>query len=1623
MRFTQLARDRKRDFQRIRLEEPLTPRNSTIGAYRLKGPLEASPHSSSFLAVERGSGRQSRWVLKYLPLTGGTPLAPAFREDFLDLLSMSHSALAFPTALGCDAERDRSYLVRPYVEGWDILSALRGRSARELIPWLLGAAEALSLLHRFGYLHRNVKPTNLLVPRAALRSSHATGPKIQLSDPAWWPEKDSLDGPGTPSPGDSETAPQGDDLYALGAVFYQLVSGRAVRCGDDGFPLPPGQVGTEVPVDLERMILKLLHPERSRRYRDATAVIEDLCLLGEVRHVSRLAAPDCFLDRSEEMGRVHTRLKEPARGAALVITGEAGVGKSTFLRRLALDAQFLGYRTIAVCCYSPESPPLAPVRSILEQLIPAGHAGRALRSRCRRLLKHDRPGHSASSTETARRALVRELVDLVGVAVAQVPTLLLLDEVHQADSLTVDFLAGLVRDVARHARSEPTAVGGAGRPHVAVCYRSESPFRAALQPLLEALGSPEAGHLLLELGPLSTATVERWLSLALPDAPRAKAEILRNAACGGHPFAIREAVRIGGSRLLEPPHLSKDLPSMHLDYLRSLGTREGSLLEALAILGRPAAPELLAAVLGCPPARLRSALESLLRDGTLREESGLFFFQHGSFHAWLVNSLGDEKAQALHRRVAGVLGKQKGGSSEEIAEHWLRSNRPKAGINAALKAARHLAGSHEDKRALHFYRALLELLGGPGTRDERLWRRVSEEAAEAYARTGEYRRSAEILQGLLGEELSGMETGRLHGRLGRNFHRAGDVGLASLHLERALSALAEAPGIEWVRERLQNESELAEIAVNQGDYAKAEAICRRALERLAACKKRAGDLEIRREELVLVETLAHLKLRRFEYPEARELFERSLKIGEEVNAVAEMSLILNNLGTLHIQESHFRQAIRCYQRAAKLSAKMGDAQSLTIIHSNLAALHAKLGDADSADEALETAAEQESRCDSLRARFVRLHNAGMVDLSLGRYASAVETFKAAVALGEELKDCFLVAFDLVYLGECHLYRGETKSALAAFERTLGLGAQLPAPVTAMVEARRAILASLRGDGQEARRAWEACANSSSGMIPYPEAWNHTFLGWSRRLLGERDGARSDLERARVFFRRAKVPAGEIQAELELALLDAESGNLVSADRRLRSLRSRYICGRGPLRNPMLSARLLAYQTQILLDRKPTDRSEAASLLVEAESYLIGRHLRDLEGIVRALRRRIRLATPATPAGSPLPPDPTTASSPGFDLLEGVGSAARDLLSVVRSEIGEDRTRAIQRHFRRFEETVQEAHRLVEGGEPPKSPPFRTSSIVGTSAAIREVKTCIRQCAPASLPVLITGETGTGKELVARSIHGESTRPLAPFQTVNCAALPAELLEAELFGYLRGAFSGAEKDRRGLLASADGGTFLFDNIAETPLSLQGKLLRVLDRRAVRPLGGTEEVQIDVRYLFSTSKNLPSEVEEGRFRRDLYYRLSTFAIQVPPLRERLEDLPLLVHHFRAQAREEREPPVVDEAALRVLAAHPWPGNVRELENVITRLVLTSSDRINAEEVRRVLGQAPPEGLFPPSFLRSRPLPDLQLQLEREYLLQLHADHGGDLKAIAARLGITQRALYDRFRKVGIRARELK
>ncbi|WKL15872.1 sigma-54 dependent transcriptional regulator [Comamonas testosteroni] len=362
----------------------------------------------------------------------------------------------------------------------------------------------------------------------------------------------------------------------------------------------------------------------------------------------------------------------------------------------------------------------------------------------------------------------------------------------------------------------------------------------------------------------------------------------------------------------------------------------------------------------------------------------------------------------------------------------------------------------------------------------------------------------------------------------------------------------------------------------------------------------------------------------------------------------------------------------------------------------------------------------------------------------------------------------------------------------------------------------------------------------------------------------------------------------------------------------------------------------------------------------------------------------------------------TAYASGDNTIEAMRLGAFDHLTkpVARASLVETLERALR-------ERPPSSQQVQGTAESPDADTHDGSELISSSEAMRQVFKRIGLAADSDATVLILGETGTGKELVARALHRNSARAEGPFVPVNCAAIPAELMESELFGHVKGAFTGAVNERMGRFREADGGTLFLDEIGDMPLSTQAKILRVLQEREVTPVGGNRVQSVSVRVVAATHQDLPTAVEQGRFREDLWYRLQVVPLWLPPLRERLGDVVLLAEHFlRLQGGD--SPKRLSAAAARLLLAHSWPGNVRELRNAMERAVLLSHGPvIEIEHVGLQIPTAPSTPGLEIDWNGS--LDQAVARVEREMIARSLAATAGNRAEAARRLGLSRQQLY--------------
>jgi two-component system nitrogen regulation response regulator NtrX len=367
------------------------------------------------------------------------------------------------------------------------------------------------------------------------------------------------------------------------------------------------------------------------------------------------------------------------------------------------------------------------------------------------------------------------------------------------------------------------------------------------------------------------------------------------------------------------------------------------------------------------------------------------------------------------------------------------------------------------------------------------------------------------------------------------------------------------------------------------------------------------------------------------------------------------------------------------------------------------------------------------------------------------------------------------------------------------------------------------------------------------------------------------------------------------------------------------------------------------------------------------------------------------------------------------IATAVEATQRGAFDFLEKPLDTDRLLLTVRNALAHSELVGENARLREAAE-------SRYLMVGESPALRRVRELISKVGPTAARVLITGENGTGKELVARALHEASPRRDGAFVEVNCAAIPSELIESELFGHMKGSFTGAFADRAGKFEQADGGTLFLDEVGDMSLSAQSKLLRVLQEGVVTRIGGSKSIEVDVRVLAATNKDLESEIVEGNFREDLLYRLNVVPIEVPPLRERLEDIPALVTHFADRLAANAGVPgkqFADEA-IRRFRSRSWPGNIRELRNAVERaLILAPGKVVTAADVERLLptGDGPLPGGTPVEGSASQTFETFKQEAEKSFLIQKLREHDWNVSETARAIKMPRSNLYKKIERYGI------
>ncbi|XXY21195.1 sigma 54-interacting transcriptional regulator [Sorangium sp. So ce216] len=1563
----------------------MIPAEGTLVArrYRLIRPLGRGGLATAWLARDEALGRDI--CLKLLGRARSAERA-AFRGEFRMLAGLFHPHLVRVHDFGMLREtgEPRFYFTSEAVLGAPLDEYVTGRRFEEVRAAIVDVLDALRFLHRARIRHGDVKPANILVGasgRAVL---------IDLSCAARVGARPDGGVSGTqgylaPEVIRGEPADGRADLFSLGRTLGAIA------------PL----LAEPLPEAIGALAERLVRPEPRDRPADAGEVLD---WVGASPRALAPPPPEPphLVGRDAEMRAVAEALAALERGERgprlCVIAGEPGCGKSRLLREAKWSAEL---RMEAVEGFARAGAPVASMlgRATGEEGLPAGALG-ALRAHER--LTRGRSGAGAEPLVLvlddadevcgADREMLEALVRLLG---PEDPVLLLAAEriPHGGGRAP---LAAVAAEAGQSARE--VALPPLGREAVQR-WMDDIGLGDATEAVLRASAGWPA-DLVVTAGRVAESGDVAGLDATTPGASARYALRLR-----GLRGTLRDAVAtlaVQGGAVTDEELPSLGLPVAHLAELAARGvaaraaggwtlTRAGPIAALLEALGGEAVRAAHARVAGAYPARVEQQVLHLALSGDAGAAERLFLARRAEREAdprrWAAAAEALlEAATAAETRLEIASTLQRGGRAaraREVLEQLLAAGQ-EAGVGARRGQALVRLGAcllelGDPTGALA---RLEEAEGGereagdaaaasPFAPRERAG--LADLASRALLRLGSHAEARARAEPALAWCDEPEVLASLHEDVGVAASYLGERRLAGLHLglaaglhrdRRAPRALVRALSYQAIDAFRAGEVEAALVGYRQAlataeEHGLGDLVARCSLNVGTACHQ-SGELgealaayergarlasALGQADLVLVLDFDLAKL----WADVG-AFERAARVASRVEAEAARrgapffaAAAASVLGDCALAGGDAEEAARCFERSRRGFEAQGAQREVVEEELELCRAHLARGALGEARAALARAREHGAareapdlgaRAALLEGRLALLEG-GDGDGNLGRdLAAARELLERALGLAERAAQPDLVADVRLALADAEELAGDPEAAAAQRARATAawtaMARSLPEALqhAFWTHPRRRAARPAPADAAPPPGGTEAQAQPASGRAAKLERLLEVF----RKL-------NSSVETADILAMAMDAAIDLTAAERGFLLLEQQGGELrVTVARNV----DREKVGRSHLKfSYSIAERAIATQEPVVtVDAQEDERfREHASVHAMRLRSVIAVPIRSPDGVLGALYldnrfRRARFA-----------PD-------DVDLL--LAFADQVALALRNARLVEDlrrRTTELEAERRRVEELLRgqaaEIDRLQEEvlvRQQALEHRYDYGAIVGRGPALRAMFATLDRVVDTPVSVLVTGESGTGKELVARAIHFAGPRKGGPFMGINCAALPAALLESELFGHVRGAFTGADRDRTGLVVAARGGTLFLDELGEMPLEVQAKLLRVLQEREVRPVGSAEAVRVDFRLVCATNRDLLAETARGRFREDLYYRVAVVQIRLPPLRDRLEDLPELALHFVRRAAEQlgRPAPLLSREALRRLGQHGWPGNVRELENVITKAVVLCDGR---------------------------------------------------------------------------------
>ena len=1478
--------------------------------------------------------------------------------------------------------------------------------------------EGVAYIHAQGAVHRDLKPSNIMVLEteegiettildlglAKFRHLHSvsitqTGATIGTAEYM------------SPEQGKGLWVDHRSDLYSLGIILYEMLTGTPPFSGQNPIsvilkhiresPPPMSEAHVEVPEQTQQIVLQLLAKEAVDRYQSAEEVVQALNGVAssrfvlpddEQRDVHRKVMRPQFVGRESEMKTLRAMLKDVQAGEqrVVLISGEAGVGKSRLVEELLGDALIYDF--------------LCLKGSGREE---GGQIYGALIDAFQRVKMTDLVGR-----ETDKFSVMERWLQLLKTLRQKQPVVLCLEDIQWLDELTLEFLQYVLRD------PEPC-------PFL-LCLTCQWSNREPIPKEIENFihSNELAGATRIQLGDLPREEVGYLAASMLGERsiPQDALQTLFRET-GGQPLFVVEAVRtlvhadvvrqnvFGDWQWGEFPEtlLSDDISEVLYRRITALSAVQRQVMEYACVFFNDFSFDLLASIWLGDELELVDVLEDLIVEGLLITygDEERYRFSQGLYRRAIYDRMQDVRRRLLHREIGDILEKTEDAEelTEELADHFAAAE----DRNKALKYMR-LSG----KKALKIqaYRQALR-------RFEAVRDRTTDDVFESPADTidflcdyadalcncGQYNRALKLLdeaKALLPDDRKDLKARILNREGGiHSLNRRGEI--AEEYMLEALRLYRELDDIDGEIQTLDSLAYLCDVS---GRHEEALAYMRREIgkRRMLMDPQKDAFIQVREGQAALVEfrfeaAKAHLKAavstsQRLELERHRiwalNLLQRVyFYLGDLNRAEAVCNEVIGKwqkqglaygeavnflyLGELALERGNFSEALEYAETSVERFLETPRRDYVYRAYAIAATATAKMGDTKVALEWTEKASEGTQQTSGMYTGILPLvyGGIGVALAQAGRIAEAEEAFEQAIECRRESKGDHWARARLM-AGEFYLSRDDAPKAQAHLKAAKQAFEEME--MSYFLEKTQVLLNQAGESSHDSDTASDSEISVDTLSV---DRWRLLY-DVSRELTTERD---------------VKV------------LLDRILGNLLtvySAERVLVAIKNETPRG--------FAVDAVRYYNVGADDAEALSRGIIRRVIEANEPVLsmdaqIDERLNQYQSVIDYHIRSVLCV-------------------PVFHLNEGVmGALYVDHRGIDNAFSDEDQTflqafanlvgvaLVNARMYEQLEEKAQYLQQQVERRH-------QLGDLFGQSDAMQTIYRLIDRAAKSDVPVLLQGETGTGKELAARAIHYNSTRKDQRFLSQNCATLSPELLQSELFGHKKGAFTGATEDHIGVFEAANGGTVFLDEIADAPPQLQRSLLRVLQEREIRRVGETEDRAVDVRIIAATNRDLKQEVENGSFREDLYYRLHVIQIDMPPLREYLEDVPLLSKHLLTRAKEDARKSVggLTVGAIRALTNHDWPGNVRELENEIRRAVALAEEEgdITPDLFSKPIGHTVSD--TPVEYQGH--LQDYVQEYEKRLIRDALEKCEGNITHTARELGITRVGLHKKINRLGLR-----